>query len=260
MSDGDTLEHQASGIGGRLYADEKYMIRNPWQIRKLLESMINERAMVTAHPAGRDTSFPTAILELDDEEDMLLLDGSPVPSINRMAEQAEFLLCFAKVDRVAVRFRLADLQRDVNSPNTTYHTPFPDEVYHLQRRELYRLETPISESPYCVLPATDAEPTPSEWRVMDISGGGIALMLPLEQTRLQLQQRYQDCQLKLPDSESFPATLIVCNMREQTAPNGIEMRRIGLRFEGLSRGAEAAIQRYIFRVDRQRKARQNGNL
>ena len=32
----------------------------------------------------------------------------------------------------------------------------------------------------------------------------------------------------------------------------------GLRFEDLPRGADAAIQRYIFRVDRERKARKNG--
>ena len=35
---------------------------------------------------------------------------------------------------------------------------------------------------------------------------------------------------------------------------------VGLRFEDLPRGADALIQRYIFRIDRERKARQNGDL
>ena len=33
-----------------------------------------------------------------------------------------------------------------------------------------------------------------------------------------------------------------------------------MRFDILPRGADSAIQRYIFRIDRQRKARRNGEL
>lgn len=260
MSDSNTREPNASGIGGKLYADEKYTVRSPWQIRRLLQALIAERAMIAAHPCGHDMSFPTAILELDEHDDVLTLDGSPVPSINLSIEQAEFLLCFAKVDRVPVRFRLEQLQLDPNSRHTAYRVAFPDEIYYLQRRELYRLEPPVSASPYCILPGDDVDQQPSEWRVMDISGGGIALMLPQDQTQLGLQKRYKNCQLKLPGSASLSMTLVVCNIRDQVAANGSEMKRIGLRFEDLSRAAEDTIQRYIFHLDRQRKARQNGNF
>ena len=53
---------------------------------------------------------------------------------------------------------------------------------------------------------------------------------------------------------------MVCNLLPQRQPNGIEVKRVGMRFDSLPRGADSAIQRYIFRIDRQRKARRNGEL
>ena len=54
--------------------------------------------------------------------------------------------------------------------------------------------------------------------------------------------------------------LVVCNLLPQRQPNGIEVKRVGMRFDSLPRGGDSAIQRYIFRIDRQRKARRNGEL
>ena len=41
-------------------------------------------------------------------------------------------------------------------------------------------------------------------------------------------------------------------------PNGSEGFRVGMQFSDLPRGADETIQRYIFRVDRQRNARKSG--
>ncbi|WP_305803899.1 flagellar brake protein [Stenotrophomonas sp. YIM B06876] len=257
MSDGNATAQQPHRDGGDANIDEKYLVRNPRHIRQLLQSLIDQRSLINAHPGGGDRTFPTAVLELDPDEDFLLLDGSPLQAINQSAEQASHVLCFAQLERVLVRFRLERLQRVVAGNRTSFRAAFPEEFCHLQRRELYRLETPIADSPSCVLPARDGGEA-VELRVVDISGGGLALLLPEGQTLLSLQQRYAGCQLKLPEGPALPVTLIVCNMREQLMANGVHMQRIGLRFDALPRGGDAAIQRYIFRIDRQRNARKNG--
>lgn len=257
MSEPVQTTANAPSFDGNLYADDKYIVRNPRQVQLLLQALIEQRATVTAHADGRENSFPTAILELDG--DSLLLDGSPLAAVNRDAANASYLLCFALVDKVTVRFRLPQLERIDDSGRTAFRVALPEEIYHLQRRDFYRLETPVGDSPYCTLPIDD-EDEPASWRVVDISAGGIALLFPPETTPLQLQRRYRGCTLRLPDAAPIPVTLIVCNQRLQKQSNGIEQLRAGLRFDDLPRGADAMIQRYIFRVDRERKARLNGDF
>lgn len=244
-------------LDGNLYADDKYIVRNPRQIQLLLQALIDQRATVTAHPEGRENGFPTALLELDG--DTLLLDGSPLAAVNRDAANAAYLLCFALVDKVTVRFRVPRLERIEAQGRTSFRASAPDEIHHLQRRDFYRLETPIGDSPYCALPLGDPS-EPQVWRVVDISAGGIAVLSPPDTSTLQLQQRYRGCELRLPDTPAIPVSLIPCNQRLQKQPNGSELLRTGLRFDDLPRGADAMIQRYIFRVDRDRKARLNGDL
>ncbi|TDB33987.1 pilus assembly protein PilZ [Stenotrophomonas sp. TEPEL] len=240
-------------------ADDRFLVRNPRQVRQLLRSLIDQRSLINAHIDGRDRSFPTALLELDDDEDFLLLDGSPQEASNRAAEQCDHLLCFAQLERVLVRFRLHDLQRVDNEGHVAFRAPLPDELVHLQRRELYRLETPITDSPHLLLPPGEARAEALSMRVVDISGGGLAVTVPTDCAIFSLQQRYQ-AQLSMPDGPDLQIELVVCNLLPQRLPNGTEVKRVGMRFDDLPRGGDSAIQRYIFRIDRQRKARRNGEL
>lgn len=259
MSDANATTHQPSGDGRDANLEEKFMVRNPRHIRQLLQSLIDQRSLINAHIGGRDQSFPSSVLELEPDSDWLLLDGSPQAAINRAVEQASHVLCLAQLERVQVRFRLENLEPVGSGNRTAFRTAFPEELCHLQRRELYRLETPINGSPTCRLtPREGGEAI--ELRVVDISGGGLALLLPAGMAPLTVQQRYSGCQLRFPDGPAISVDLIACNMRIQVMPNGVEMQRVGLRFESLPRGSDTAIQRYIFRIDRQRSARKSGDL
>jgi c-di-GMP-binding flagellar brake protein YcgR len=255
MPDNDPFAPSPSNIAGNLYADDRYMVRNRHQIRHLLQAMIDQRSPVSVHPDGREQSFPSAILEV--HEQGVVLDASPQPAINRIAESASSLLCFGQVDKVIVRFQLHAHQRIDRDQHLAFRSSLPEEVHHLQRREFYRLETPVGDSPHCLLP-DPAGSEPSRWRVQDISAGGIALMLPSPQGLLALQARLRDCVLQIPDAPPINTSLVVCNLRQQKLANNVEMTRAGLRFDDLPRGADTLIQRYIFRIDRLRKARANG--
>lgn len=238
-------------------ADERFLVRNPLQVRQLLRSLIDQRAMINAHIGGRDQGFPTAVLDLDEDEDVMLLDGSPVEAANRAAEAEGHLLCFAQLEKVMVRFRVDNLQRVDNGPHVAFRASLPEEVMHLQRREMYRLETPITDSPHLLLPMADGRGEALSMRVVDISGGGLAVNIPADIHVFGMQRRYE-AELSIPEGPDLQVSLIACNERQLKLPNGMEATRIGLRFDRLPRGGDSAIQRYIFRIDRQRSARRNG--
>jgi len=238
--------------------DERFLVRNALQIRQLIRQLIDQRSLINAHIGGRDQHFPTAILELDEDQDSLVLDGSPLESANRAAEAAGDLLCFAQLEKVLVRFHVQGLQRVNSGPHVAFRADLPEELVHLQRREMYRLETPITDSPHLLLPiGADGSAEPLSLRVVDISGGGLAVTVPQESSLFALQ-RFYEVELNIPEGPQMQVGLVVCNMREQRLANGSEIRRVGMRFDRMPRGADSAIQRYIFRIDRQRSARKNG--
>ncbi len=51
---------------------------------------------------------------------------------------------------------------------------------------------------------------------------------------------------------------MVKSLHSQLNQNGTESWRAGCQFTDLPRGADALIQRYIFRLERQRSARERG--
>lgn len=253
MRECDSMQPEPTSCGQDLHADEKYMVRNRRQIRQLLHTLIEQRAFLNACPNGRRAqSFPSAVLDVD--EDSVLLDGSAQPEVNRNAAEADYLLCCAQVDKVTLRFRVEHARVRTENGHTALHAALPEEIFHLQRRQLYRLHTPLIDSPWCLFPMPQTGQTP-RWRVVDISAGGIALLLPPDQTLLELRQRCTGCQLQLPDTAPIPVTLAVCSKFARKQLNDVEQQRVGLCFEDLPRGADAAIQRYIFRIDRERKAK-----
>ena len=246
MSVGSLDAHDTAHAAEDDGTDDRFLVRNPRQIRQLLQALIDQRSLINAHLGGRDQSFPTAILELDEDEDWLLLDGSPSPAANRAAEEADHLLCFAQLDRVMVRFRVDHLERTGDHRHIGFRAPFPTELVHLQRRELYRL-----------FPVNEDRSEALHLRVVDISAGGLAVTVPASCNAFGLQKRY-DARLDMPDSGPLQVSLIVCNQLNIKMANGTETKRIGMRFDGLPRGGDSAIQRYIFRIYRQRSARKNG--
>lgn len=247
---------QAPPSGDGLHADERYVVRDPRQVRALLQALIDQRATITALPDGCGQSFPSAVLELG--EDSLVLDGSPVAAFNRRAAGAGFLLCFAQVDRVQLRFRVERPRQQERDGYVAFLAALPRELHHLQRRELYRLTTSLDDAPWVCVP----DPAGGEamrWRAADISAGGIALLLPGDQTVFALEQRCTGCVLELPEAAALALSLRVRNLVQLRRADGLEQVRVGLCFEDLPRGADAAIQRHIFNVERRRNARMSGN-
>ncbi|KAB7768204.1 flagellar brake protein [Xanthomonas maliensis] len=259
MSEGDTPEqdHHADHLAE---GDERYLLRNKRQIRALLRQLMEQRAVVTMHVAGRDMTLPTAVLDVDEDDDVLILDGSHNGASNRAVEQARYLLCYAQLERVNIRFRLetpTQLERD---SHVAFQAELPESLYHLQRRESYRLTTPITDPPLCTIRQEDTDGTAMELqlRVIDISSGGVAVSLAAGMPLLEPQHTYRNCSLLLPDAAPITLPLTVCSQHKQVLPNGTEGCRVGMQFGELPRGADETIQRYIFRVDRQRNARKSG--
>lgn len=235
--------------------DDRNLVRDPRRIRTMLQGMIEQRVTLTIQPDGRGESFPSLVLELDEEG--ILLDASPKQDLNALAAQAEFLRCSAQADKVGVSFQVERPQLQQVDGYAAFRVGLPEAVHRQQRREFYRLEAPLSDSPWCVFPRP-GDDEPLRLRVLDISAGGVAVLLPPGQQVLELRQRHTGCTVEFPDGTTVKLTLTVRNLVTRARDDGVEQQRAGLRFEDLPRGADELIQRHIFSLERKRIARMSG--
>lgn len=240
--------------------EEKYLLRGAREIVLVLRSLIDKRALISAYVSPRNHTFPTALISVSPEQDSLLIDGSANDAINRSVTQAHHLTCVSQLDRIHVQFRLTGLLPMLSDGQLAFRAGIPDRVLKLQRREFYRLQVPVTEPVRCSVPSIQPgiHLEYTDMRVLDISGGGIAVVVPHGHPLFKPYRELDDCLLHLPDADPISVQLSVRNLFRQLNQNGTETWRAGCQFTGLPRGADVLIQRYIFRLDRQRNARERG--
>lgn len=245
-----------------LQADDysQYFLHEPLEILQILRGLVQKRAMITAYLDGGGQSFLTTILHLDEANHRLALDLCTDESINQRVLTSEQLVCATQLEQVKIQFLLSRLERIPHENFTAFWSSFPELLLRLQRREYYRLSAPVSHALTCRIPVA-LENTPVETyeaRIVDISGGGVAVMVPPKGISFEPNQEFPGCTILLPDVGPIQATLRVCNVFRLTNRQGITMLRAGCQFIGLAEAMNTAIHRYILRVERERGARERG--
>ncbi len=234
---------------------ERYLLRDPREVVRVLQALIDNRALISAHLMPGGLPCPTALLELADGQ--VLIDGNRQEAINQRMAGADYLVCVSQLDRVRIQFRLQGLQRIDGDGPVAFRAPAPDAVMQLQRRELYRLEL-IPGPPVTLQVPPPAEGRPElSARALDLSGGGMAVAVRDEdQGRFAPGSQIDGCTVTLPDGgPPMPVRLQVAHVSRGQLLAGFPVR-VGCRFVGLPRNAEQRILQYIFQVERQRNARE----
>ncbi|MGB7595898.1 MAG: PilZ domain-containing protein, partial [Erysipelotrichaceae bacterium] len=137
---------------------------------------------------------------------------------------------------------------------------FPADLLRLQRREFFRLTMPITRPLKCQIPISEGEDGNEfvvDLNVVDISGGGLAIALP-EGLDFAIDKEFKGCRIELPEVGMLVTTLKVRNQFEITLRSGGRVRRAGCEFIKLPGPMLTLVQRYIIKVERERKARESG--
>ena len=95
-----------------------------------------------------------------------------------------------------------------------------------------------------------------EATVLDISSGGLAILLPPNEPALEPDTVLADCRLMLPETGPIVTSLRVRNLFRITNRDGSTMLRAGCEFTDLSSSMASTIQRYILKAERERNARE----
>ncbi|MDR1350639.1 MAG: flagellar brake protein [Zoogloeaceae bacterium] len=239
---------------------DQYLLHSPTEISAVLCNAMKQGCMVSVYFDMGRAFFLTSLLEVTIRG--VVLDYGSDEGINHQALQTKRLICTMSVDRVKVQFGLSGVRLVQFEGRPAFASALPEQLLRLQRREYFRVSTPIIKPLHCELPMPapeGEERSVLQLSLLDISAGGLALMINVEQTRLFTHnQIFHDCLLPLPDEQTIRLSLRICNLFEITNRAGNRYARVGCEYLDLAGTPLNQIQRYITRLERERKARENG--
>ncbi len=231
---------------------ERYLVRHPREVRRILEALLQDRAIVTAHAEDGRSRMLTAVVGLDPEDGFLYLDCGADEEMNARLTASREVILTTTHDGVPLQITCRDLTRVRLGDAQALRATLPRELLRLQRREYYRLATSL------VNPVTCRIPTPRgdlDTTVVDLSVGGIGILAYRQDLPLEVGRDYAGCDLRLPALGRFAVRLEVRSTFEVVLRNGRRSRRAGCRFLELPPALETAVQRYINEAQRERRRR-----
>ena len=242
-------------------AYSKFLLYSRSEILAILRSLIQKGSMITAYFDHGRSFLLTSIIALSADNHSFILDLGSDDEMNRKALLANHLIFTTLVDKVKVQFSLDSLTMTQSDGRPAFLGRIPQTMLRLQRREYFRLSTPVANPVKLstILRLADNTTLAVELPLIDISGGGVGLLVSPEQIKnFQRGDTLDDCRIALPDEGVLVATLSVRNLIEITTRNGSHHFRVGCEYVNLSAARASLVQRYITRVERDRRARLNG--
>jgi c-di-GMP-binding flagellar brake protein YcgR len=232
----------------------KFAVSWKKEIVFILRAVMEKGELVSAYFNRGESFLLTSIVGVDPDRGVMYLDFGANEAMNRKILDSDKIIFVTTHEKVKVQFTAAYIEKVLFEGRDSFKIALPDTLIKLQRREYFRVTTPIINPLKCIVPMPDNRKV--EVAIVDISIGGIGIILPPADTLIEPGATFQGCHLILPDIGNIIATMEIRNVFEVTLRNGLKTKRAGCQFIDLSANMQSMIQRYIIKVERDRRAMQ----
>lgn len=228
-----------------------YTLKTAVEVQHVLRSLIKSTAMVAVYFNNDKDFFVTTLLDVDSKNGNLIFDIGADPALNQKLLQAESCKFTASPEGIKIQFAGKKIVATKWQGNPALMMKLPERVVKLQRREFYRIQTPLADPLTC----TFRHPVQGvvKLRLFDISLGGVGLILP-DPDQFELFEMYPDCRLDMRDFGDMRVTLQSRNIITMRLKGGKAMIRMGCKFVDLQSRQETTLQRLIAQLERERNA------
>jgi len=239
--------------------EEKFKVYSRLEICSVLGALQKAGSLVTAYFGSGNDFILTSVVRVDAGEDEVILDYGADAATNQRALKAAGITFVAAHERIKIQFSSETLRRARYDNRDAFSIPVPEALLRLQRREFFRIVTPLAKPLKCAIPpqgkGVDA---PTAATVADISCGGVALVDFSIPAGVQSGMCLRGCRIELPDAGAVTADLMIKSTYEVTHKNGSKHLHAGCEFVNMPERIRANIQRYINAMERERRKRAGG--
>ncbi len=237
--------------------DNQFRISSPAEIAGELRAAMAQRSLLTVrYGDGRDCTL-TTVLDVDNGAGTVTLDACQDPRDRAKVLAAHALTLETEVRRIRIRFDSGRAAPVSFEGQPAMQIALPESLVRIQRREAYRIDTPINEAVNCRFPHPELKNREIVLRVADLSvkGMGIAAdpgLWPAEEGSV-----IKGCRIDLPETGVVNCDALVVRVFEPPRTSKHRLW-VGCQFLKLPGGAGTLLQRYILRLERARLARSRG--
>ncbi len=240
-----------------------YQVHSRREILALLRNICDQKQMINMIANQGSVSIVTAILAIDEDEGSVIIDATQHQKVSQRFVDSDNVSFETALEQIRILFFVKKVEACQYAELPAFKIAVPETLIRLQRREYYRVPTPLVSPVSCniTIPQLSTSETRSINVVLqNVSGGGIAIIDEhgvLDQT---IGRIYKHCRIDLPGGTLVVASLEIRNVQEIRLPNGKHVRRLGCLFVDLPHAMLAAVQRYITKLEREQNARAAGRM
>lgn len=232
--------------------NSNYIIHSRMEILYILRAIQHKNEFVTAYFNQGNDFILTSLLDVDGDTGSLIFDFGANEALNQRALASDKIILATSQDHVKVQFVVDGLKQVEYLGRPAFKSGLPSELLKLQRREYYRLAAPMANPIKCSMTKPDGGKL--EATIADISLGGIAITNYQGRITFEIGDKFSDCRIALPDIGTVTTDIEIRNEYEVTLKNGAKVQRAGCLFINLTASKQAMIQRYIIKLERERRA------
>jgi c-di-GMP-binding flagellar brake protein YcgR len=240
----------------------RYQVSSRREIISILRTLANQNQLITLQANNTSEPVMTSVLGVDEDSDTVFIDCSRSSTVNQRLAESRKISFTTALDNIRIHFSTEEtMERCKYDNQDAFSMPLPESLIRLQRREYFRVPTPITNPVKCAVKLTDAEGKVTQTLslpLQNVSGGGIALIDENKLLDNTVGKIYRDCRIDLPGGSPVIATLEIRNSHEIKLNNGKLIRRVGCLFIDLPMSMVSAVQRYITKLERERAAKSKG--
>lgn len=234
--------------------EEDFIVRNTKEIAQILNTLREDKVNLRITFNGGQEDFLTNIISLDAEDGFVYLDMTVDEFFNKRMLNSGHLL-ISKDDGIRIKWKSVQHTQVALSDGKALRIEFPSELIRVQRRELFRLQTPIVKPLTCEIPIPNlinsSKLDTITYHLVDVSLGGVGLIVPSTiHPSIEVGKVFDACKINFPDVGEANLSLEVRSINTLPSENDQKKYRIGMQYVRPTRANENMIHRYTFDLER----------
>lgn len=232
--------------------DSEFVIRNKQEIINHLMLLLRQKCLFNLH-FGENESFITTLLDINPARDRILLDYGPKEYLNKKLLSAANIGFRTNFSGIKVAFEGSDITPVNHKGQAAFSILIPTALLWRQRRQFYRVKSPLSKASYLRLTVDDAMPV--DLNLYDISISGFSVLSDDNKLNelLTNQKEFSGCRLILENTAEESISFKVRQVIALNLNKPDKTKKIGCQFTAISPAFESSIQRYMQQIERENK-------
>lgn len=238
----------------RTYTDdeiERCTLRNRREIVFQLRTLIKRGERVSVLFSEGKHSFLTVLIDVSEENDQFYFDIGGSPETNQAFLKVERCTFSAIVDGIQIQFSAKQSRETTLRGERVFAVALPQSMLRLQRRDYFRLQLPTAKPYICRVHRGTSRETALPLHDISVGGAGFLSPQPLDYEQL---EQLENCWIDLRESGMLTVTLEVRYVNPLESRTGKPLWHLGCQFVKLSPANETLVQRFMARIEAERRA------